>query len=204
MAQRKNIFHNFINNPFVYKIIQKIMSGTSFRRKIIKSHIRKKNLKILDIGCGPAEILDYIQGCEYYGYDIDKRSIEYAKQKYLNKRYRFFCKIFNKKEISKLPKFDYIILFGILHHLNNDEVNSILNLCKKIMKKNCKILTEDPILIKNQNMIAKFLIHKDRGMNVRNKKEYLFLLKNHFKRINYKIVSQLFIPYTWFTTVCKK
>ena len=86
MAQRKNIFHNFVNNPYVYKIIQKIMSGTSFRRKIIKNHIRKKNLKILDIGCGPAEILDYIQGCEYYGYDIDKRSIEYAKQKYLNKR----------------------------------------------------------------------------------------------------------------------
>ena len=81
-------------------------------------------------------------------------------QKYLNKRYRFFCKIFNKKEISKLPKFDYIILFGILHHLNNDEVNSILNLCKKIMKKNCKI-TEDRILIKNQNMIAA-LIQKDR------------------------------------------
>ena len=40
-------------------------------------------------------------------------------------------------------------------------------------------------------------------MNVRNKKEYLFLLNNHFKIVNYKIVNQLFIPYTWFTTVCK-
>ena len=62
------------------------------------------------------------------------------------------------------------------------------------MKKNCKILTEDPILIKNQNMIAKFLIQKDRGMNVRNKKEYLFLLNNHFKTVNYKIVNQLLFP----------
>ncbi len=204
MSQRKNIFHDFINNPIIYKIIQKIMSGTSFRKKIINDHIKKKNLKILDIGCGPAEIVDYIPDCEYYGYDIDKRSIEYAKKKYSNKKYKFFCKIFNKNELKKLPKFDYIILFGILHHLNNNEISSILNLCKKIMKKNCKILTEDPILIKNQNIIAKFLIQKDRGMNVRNKKEYLFLLKSHFKIVKYKIVPQLFIPYTWFTTVCKK
>ena len=54
------------------------MSGTSFRRKIIKI-ILEKNLKILDIGCGPAENFRLYQGCEYYGYDIDKRSIEYAK-----------------------------------------------------------------------------------------------------------------------------
>ena len=37
------------------------------------------------------------------------------------------------------------------------------------MKKNSKLLTEDPILIKNQNFVAKFLIEKDRGSNVRKK-----------------------------------
>ena len=31
------------------------------------------------------------------------------------------------------------------------------------MKKNSKLLTEDPIFIKNQNLIAKFLISRDRG-----------------------------------------
>ena len=34
------------------------MSGTSIRADIIKKNI-KKNLKILDIGCGPAEILEH-------------------------------------------------------------------------------------------------------------------------------------------------
>ncbi len=193
-----------INNPLVYKFIQKIMSGTSFRKNIIKKNIIKKNLNILDIGCGPAEILAYIPNCKYYGYDIDKRSIDYAKKKYLSKNYSFFCKTFNEKEIKKLPKFDFIILFGILHHLNDEEISKILNLCKKVMKKNCKVLTEDPILIKNQNIIAKFLVKSDRGMNVRNKKEYLCLLNSHFKKISYKIVPQFFIPYTWFATICKK
>ena len=42
--------------------------------------ISKIKFKILDIGCGPAEILDYIPECEYYGYDIDKRAINFARK----------------------------------------------------------------------------------------------------------------------------
>ncbi len=204
MSQRTSSIYNFINNPLVYKIIQKIMSGTSLRKKIIKANIKKKNLNILDIGCGPAEVIDYIPGCKYYGYDIDKRSIEYAKKKYSNKNYHFFCKKFHNKEIKKLPMFDFVILFGILHHLNNKQANNVLALCKKKMKKNSKLLTEDPIFVNNQNFVARFLISKDRGNNVRKEKEYLKLLKLHFKNLKSKVTHQFFIPYTWFTTICKK
>ena len=204
MSQRKNQIYNFINNPLIYKIIQGIMSGTSLRNSIIKKNIKKSNLKILDIGCGPAQILEHIPQCDYYGYDIDNRSIQYAKKKYHQKNYHFYCKKFNKTELKKLPKFDFIIFFGILHHLSNKEVHEILKLCKKIMKKNSKLLTEDPILLENQNIIAKFLIKKDRGLNVRKKKEYINLLKKHFKKIKNKVTHQYFIPYTWFTTVCSK
>ena len=204
MTQRKNQIYNFINNPLIYKIIQGVMSGTSFRNSIIKKNITKSNLKILDIGCGPAQIIEHLPQCDYYGYDIDQRSIQYAKKKYYQKNFHFYCKKFNKTELKKLPKFDFIIFFGILHHLSNKEVYEILKLCKKIMKKNSKLLTEDPILLENQNVIAKFLIKKDRGLNVRDKQEYINLLKKHFKKIKNKVTHQYFIPYTWFTTVCSK
>jgi 2-polyprenyl-3-methyl-5-hydroxy-6-metoxy-1,4-benzoquinol methylase len=204
MSQRKNKIYNFINNPLIYKIIQGVMSGTSFRNNIIKKNITKNNLKILDIGCGPAQILEHIPKCDYYGYDIDRRSIQYAKKKYYQKNYHFYCKKFNKTELKKLPKFDFIIFFGILHHLSNKEVYEILKLCKKIMKKNSKLLTEDPILLENQNVIAKFLIKKDRGLNVRKKQQYIDLLKKHFKKIKNEVTHQYFIPYTWFTTICSK
>lgn len=131
MSQRSSTLYNLINNPYIYKSIQKIMSGTSLRKKIIKANIKKKNLNVLDIGCGPAEIIEHIPNCNYYGYDIDKRSIAYAKKKYTSKNYHFFCKKFENKEIKKLPKFDFVILFGILHHLNNEQAKNILSLCKK-------------------------------------------------------------------------
>ena len=58
MPQRKSSLYNLINNPLVYKIIQKLMSGTSFRANIVRKNIKKKNSKILDIG--DVNIMDMI------------------------------------------------------------------------------------------------------------------------------------------------
>ena len=204
MSQRSSIIYNLINSPAIYKLIQKIMMGTSFRKKIIENNIKKENLNILDIGCGPAEVIDNFPHSNYYGFDIDKRSIQYAKKKYPSSNFHFYCKKFKKSELKKLPKFDFVILFGILHHLNNNEVKLILNLCKKKMKKNSKLLTADPIFIDNQNKIAKFFISKDRGKNVRKKNEYLSLIKSSFKKFKIKITHQSFPPYTWFSSICIK
>ena len=181
-----------------------MMSGTSFRKNIIIKNIKAKKIKVLDIGCGPAEILNYMPKSIYYGFDIDRRSINYAKNRFKNKNHHFYCKHFVKQDLAKLPKFDHVILFGILHHLDDIEVKNILNLCKKVMKKGATLLTEDPIFVKNQNFIAKFLISRDRGMNVRTKENYINLVQTNFKKIRSKISHQFFIPYTWYSMICKK
>ena len=109
MSQRYGIFYDFLNNPLVYKFVQKVMSGTSLRANIIKKNIKKKKLKILDIGCGPAEILKHIPECEYYGYDIDTRSINCKKN--LIETATFSIK-FNEKEIKKLPNLHVIFFWN--------------------------------------------------------------------------------------------
>ena len=45
MSQRSGIFYNLINNPIIYKVIQKVMSGTSLRANLIKENIKKKKFK---------------------------------------------------------------------------------------------------------------------------------------------------------------
>ena len=204
MAERTSILYNFINNPIIYQVIQKLMSGNSFRKKILKENVKDKNLKILDIGCGSAEILNYIPVNEYYGYDIDPNSIQVAKKNHPYENCHFFNKKFEKKDILKLPNFDLILLFGILHHLNDTQVKKILYLCKKKMKKDAKLIILDPVFTPNQNIFAKFLIKRDRGLNVRKENEYLSLFKKNFKNVKSKITNQFFVPYTWFSTICKK
>lgn len=203
MSQKTNAIHNLLSNTFVYSASQKIMSGTSFRANIVKRFVKKKNSKVLDIGCGPAEILNSLPKVDYYGFDINPSYIKHAKEKYKS-RGKFFCRKFTYKDLKKLPKFDYILLLGILHHLNDKEIKSLMVLIKKTLKNNGSIITEDPIFIKSQNPIAKFLIKMDRGNNVRKKEDYLNIIKKYFKKTKNKIYHQAFIPYTWFVMVCKK
>ena len=202
MSQKTDKIYSLLSITSIYSFVQWIMSGTSFRKKIVKKYITKNNVKVLDIGCGPAEILDSLPTVKYFGYDINSTYINYAKKKYKN-RGKFFCKKFTSKDIKKLPKFDHVLLFGILHHLNDVEIKNLMIIVKKILKKEGNIITADPIFIKKQNPITKFIIKKDRGDNVRNKKEYIKIIKKYFKKINSKIYHQKFIPYTWFVMLCK-
>lgn len=204
MSQITTGIYSTLSNFYIYKIFQKLMSATTYRHNLIKKYVKNKRPTILDIGCGPAEILEKIQNVRYYGYDINRNYINYAKKRYSGKNYSFFCKKFTEKEISKLPKFDYIILFGLLHHLKDPEIKKIFLLIKKVMKKDGNILTADPVFIKNQNFIANFLISKDRGKNVRSEKEYINLTKKFFKKVETRVTNQIFIPYTYFSMYLKK
>jgi ubiquinone/menaquinone biosynthesis C-methylase UbiE len=201
MSQKNKGIYNLLSNTFFYSLVQKIMSATSFREKIIKQYITQNNVKVLDVGCGPAEILNILPNIKYYGFDINPTYINSAKKKYQNKG-RFFCKKFTNKDTKRLPKFDHVLLLGILHHLNDKEINTLMLNIKKVLKKNGNIITLDNIFTSNQNIIAKFLIQMDKGENVRSKKGYLSILKKHFKKIHSKIHHQRFIPYTWFVTNC--
>jgi 2-polyprenyl-3-methyl-5-hydroxy-6-metoxy-1,4-benzoquinol methylase len=179
------------------------MSATSIREKIVRKYITKNNVNVLDIGCGTGEILESLPKVKYFGYDINPIYINDAKKKYKGLG-NFFFKKFTNKELKKLPKFDHVLLLGILHHLNDAEVNALMLLLKKTLKKKGNIITLDSIFSKEQNPIAKLLIKMDRGENVRTKDGYLRLIENHFKKINSKVYHQKFIPYTWFVTNCTR
>ena len=197
MSQKNKNLYKVLSNTYMYSFFQRIMSGTSFRSKIIKKYITRENVKVLDLGCGPAEIIESLPNVKYYGFDINPIYINYAKKKYKNKGI-FFCKKISLKDTKRLPKFDYVLLLGILHHLDDDEIKKLMIIIKRVLKKRGNVITEDPIYIKNQNPIAKLIISLDRGENVRNKNEYINLIRRHFKKIKTYIYHQKFIPYTWY------
>jgi 2-polyprenyl-3-methyl-5-hydroxy-6-metoxy-1,4-benzoquinol methylase len=204
MSQKTTGIYKILSFFLFYRLTQKIMSGVSFRSNFVKNFIKNKNNYILDIGCGTADILESIPNNYYYGFDISQNYINYAKNKFYKNNYHFFNEKFNQNSIKKLPKFDFVILFGILHHLSNIEINSLCFNVKKVLKKSGVILIVDPVLIKKQNFISKLLIKLDRGKNIKNFNEYNKTLKKHFKKITYKITHQKFIPYTWYSAACKK
>ena len=96
--QRNNFLYNLLSHHFIYSTLQKVMSATTFRKKILNNFIKKKNSCVLDIGCGPAEILQDFKNLNYYGFDVNSNYINHAKKKYKG---NFFCKKFEIKHIKK-------------------------------------------------------------------------------------------------------
>jgi 2-polyprenyl-3-methyl-5-hydroxy-6-metoxy-1,4-benzoquinol methylase len=203
MSQKLSGIHKIFSYPLIYSLTQIIMSGETVRSALVKKIINP-NAKVLDIGCGTAKIIDSLPSVDYYGYDISKKYINYARKKYKSKRNNFFCKKFTINEINNIPRVDFILLFGVIHHLEDEELDQIFPALKKVLKKKGIIITCDPVYIKKQNTIAHFLIKNDVGQNVRSKENYLKFLRKYFKKIKFKIKHQNFIPYTWFSAQCIK
>ena len=203
MSQKNSIFYNFLSNAYIYIGIQKLMSATYVRKNFVKDHI-KKGHNVIDVGSGPSTILSDLPEINYYGYDINSSHIEYAKKKYPNKNFHFFCKKLNNNEIYKLPRFDCALLLGLVHHLNDKEFISIIRLIKNSLKKNGKILILDNLIVKNQNFVSRFLIENDKGDNIRSLDQYKIILNKHFSKIKYQVYNQTFIPYTWLKIICHK
>jgi len=95
----------------------------------IKSLLSGK--KILDVGCGPGHLVDYLSqnGYRATGIDITKSFIGYAKKNYLGN--------YLVGNASKLPftdhEFDTVLIRNVLEHVENDQ--KVLTECLRVGKK---------------------------------------------------------------------
>ena len=196
MAQITTGIRSILSNPLIYEVLQKIMGVDRLRKNIVKQYVTPHSVKsILDIGCGPAEILKFLPEVEYYGFDISTTYIDTAKNDF-NDRGVFYARQFTADELDKLPKFDLVLMLGILHHLDDKEARGIITLSKSALKDGGRLLAIDPVFTPKQNPVARYLVSKDRGQNVRTEQEYVSLTDGLFSLTNVELFHETLIPYT--------
>lgn len=190
--------------PRIYNLFSKTISGNVFSVYVEKYVRPQKGDRILDIGCGTAEILSYLPKVEYVGLDINQDYIDYAKKRFGNKG-----KFFNQKvkiglvEELSLFDFDLVLAKGVLHHLNDDQAIQLFNLSSMALKQGGRLITFDGCYVNGQSWFTRFILSKDRGRYVRTKDEYLDLAAKLFKNIQFSIHNDLIrIPYTHIIMEC--
>ena len=140
----------------------------------------RSNESVLDVGCGPANILRTLKvSVKYTGIDLNPKYVTSA-----SSRFGSFAKFFNLNvdELANLnlEKFDKILVLGTLHHLSDDQVNSLLNTTSRLLNDNGELITHDPVRSNDQNMISKTLMDFDRGKYIRLNDHHLSLFNNYF------------------------
>ena len=82
MSQINTGIRSILSNAFIYESFQKIMGMHKVRKELVSKYITPYNVdSVLDIGCGPADILEFLPHLDYYGFDISKKYINKAKKK---------------------------------------------------------------------------------------------------------------------------
>jgi SAM-dependent methyltransferase len=135
---------DWYENLGVYTIPEKPRGNLKYHEEIfLNEDISWKDKKILNIGCGPTVFLKNLKslGCQIMAIDINNRVVDFTKN-VLGIEKAFTCDISEFIKNYKGDKFDYIIFFEVLEHLENPG-DFMINL-KDIVKNTGKIFFSVP------------------------------------------------------------
>jgi SAM-dependent methyltransferase len=195
MAENKSGLHSIISAPWIYNLVQFVAGARMYRNTMVKDYIKPfDGCKILDIGCGTGEYVDYFskycKDFEYYGFDGEGVYIDYANELFKdNPKVHFYHKILTEEGLKEFNNFDIVIATGVMHHLDDPIVLSLLKLAKLSLKPGGRLITYDPGKFDEMSIFEKFFVKYDRGRSIRFEKDYAGLVKQVFT--NYKS----FTPY---------
>ncbi len=181
--------------PFIYESFQNLTGLDNCRKRFVKEFVRPfPGASVLDIGCGSGKIIEHFPESirEYVGYDYNRRYIEYAREKYAG-RGRFFTAGVSAppplSDTSFNEQFDFVIAFGILHHINDSDADTLFMTASHYLKKSGTLVTLDPVYIDGQSLLTKYIISRDRGQFVRTVQGYVALLNARFIRYETTVLN---------------
>jgi len=204
MGQVTTGLRSVLSHPFVYGTFQNILGAKRGRVRFVRDCVRPfPGMRILDLGCGPAEILGSMpREIVYVGYDMSPDYIAHAQRKF-GDRGEFRCRLLEQAEVGLLESFDLVMGIGVLHHLDDTTAKQFMAIAKAALKPGGRILTLDPCFADGQNPVARFLIARDRGQHVRDAKAYLDLVEGIGVEVAGQVEHQAWIPYTHWNMECR-
>jgi 2-polyprenyl-3-methyl-5-hydroxy-6-metoxy-1,4-benzoquinol methylase len=201
------MFKKLLENPRLYMFFETVVGAVRTRRLCIQQYLAiPKGARILDIGCGPGYVAAFVPQSTYVGYDVERKYIEYAQRRY-SLLGTFNHSEYNRQELKKYEPFDFVMMNGLLHHVDDATGLDLLQLAMDSLKPGGKVLCIDGGLYPKQNVFARYVLKEDRGKFVRSPEAYEKLAVDVFGQANVKtdLRKDLFyIPYSLVIMVLEK
>ena len=204
--QSNSGLQRWLQVPFLYNLFQDIIGGNALRRRFIESHVRASaGDKVIDIGCGPAQILPWLPSVEYLGLDLSSAYIFAAQRKHGNKGTFIVGDTTTLGDDPRFRDADVVIGLGILHHLDDGEAEHCMSFAHHALKSGGRFVCLDACWVPDQGTLAKYVMSMDRGQNVRTEEAYRRLAQNVFPNVKTSVdMKPMRIPYITVVLECEK
>jgi len=186
-----------LSSPKVYDFAMFVLGSKRLRTMLANRYLRAKpGDAVLDIGCGTAEILQYMPPVKYTGYDTSALYIDSCRERYPTQTF----------VNAPLPEggsneYDLVIALGVLHHMNDEECRSFFAAAKRNLKPGGRVVTFDNCRTKWQNPLTRLLFALDRGRGIRYEPGFRALAESEFRNVKSYVVTDMMPPWVPYTHI---
>ena len=194
--------------PWVYRLFARILGSEANQQWFIDDILcLRDGQKLVDVGCGLANILDRLPGVEYVGLDISDAYIQAARAKIKTRgRAKFLSG--SAEDWARDPLTygaDLVLTNGVLHHVDDDDAKKILEFAHRVLKDNGRFIFYEPCYLIWQSGISAYFMSLDRGQNIRMEQRLKELANSIFPVVSTNIVTSVNRPgYVGLVGQCRK
>lgn len=207
MAEIRSGVRHLLARPRVYDLFQHAVGAYAWRRNFIRDFVRpvlRPGSSVIDIGCGTGDILRFLpDDVAYTGFDRNEAYIAAARERFANRAATFECKAVAPGQTAAGGDYDVALAVGLMHHLEDAEALELLRAARGALKPGGFLFLLDPVLVPEQSPLARYVVSKDRGQNVRTLDASLALCRQVFAFVRHRVdLRPIRIPYTGIVITC--
>ena len=194
-----------LSAPWAYRLFGFLIGAHSTRATFAQRYVRPRpGQRILDIGCGTGNLVPYLPGTEYVGFDPSPEYIAVARSLH-GDRATFTRERVSGHVVEPGSSFDIAIASGVLHHLDDAEALQLFRIAHTSLKPGGRLVTFDGCYAESQSPLSRYLLSRDRGRFVRTREGYLGLASQVFVDVRSSVRDDLLrIPYTHLILECTR
>ncbi|HEV7524035.1 MAG TPA: class I SAM-dependent methyltransferase [Acidimicrobiia bacterium] len=139
--------------------------------------------RVLDIGCGPGDLVAALPQVDYLGFDPSDAYIASARERF-GDRAQFRVGDVRSVEPDDLGRFDLVVAQGVLHHLDDAGAAQLFEIAAGVLADGGRLVTVDPCFAPAQSRLSRAIVSRDRGGNVRTIDAYRALASRSFRDVH--------------------